>query len=60
MLQSKKKNMAGLVEILMGQVNETGIKIGAGFADSVAGFQKFKAELQSSGQPVDIWPMHKT
>ena len=47
------KSMAGLVEISLRQVHETGAEIGSGFADSRAGFQKFGAELQSLGQTVD-------
>ena len=47
------KNMAGLVNIPTGQVNETGAEVWAGFADSGAGFQNFGAESQSLGQMVE-------
>ena len=47
------KNMAGLVKISTGQVNETGAEVWAGFADSGAGFQNFGAEFQSLGQMVE-------
>ena len=45
------KSMAGLVDISTGHsFHDTGVEIRAGFADSVAGFWKFGAELLMSGQ----------
>ena len=50
-LYASLKNMAGLVEITMGQVLETGAEIGAGF-------RIYGAELCSSGQTVNALGGH--
>ena len=43
--RASMKNVADLIEISTGQVHETGAEMGAGFADSGAGFRKLGAEL---------------